>query len=269
MSTVATATFFQEQPILLRENANGISTLTLNRPKQFNALSGAMLDELQKALDSIAKDSSVRVVVIAGAGKAFCPGHDLKEMMANRTQEFIGELFQKCSRMMLTITRIPQPVIARVHAIATAAGCQLVAACDLAVASTEARFATSGINFGLFCATPGVPVSRNVPRKQAFEMLFTGDFINAETALRLGLVNRVVPPEKLDDEVAQLANSILSKPKAVVAAGKKVFYQQLEMGIEQAYQVASACITQNMLGDDAAEGVGAFIEKRPPKWRGS
>jgi len=188
-------------------------------------------------------------------------------MMSNRTGDFIGGLFERCSSVMLQIHRLPQPVIARVHGIATAAGCQLVAACDLAVASTEARFATSGINFGLFCATPGVPVSRNISQKRAFEMLFTGDFIDARTARDWGLVNRVVPPERLDEEIAALVGTIKEKPPAVCAAGKRVFYEQLESSLGNAYKIASAAITENMLGEDAAEGVGAFIEKRTPSWR--
>jgi enoyl-CoA hydratase/carnithine racemase len=255
------------EEMLLRSDAGGITTLTLNRPTQFNALSMEMLDALQAALDNITDDRSVRVVVIAAHGKAFCPGHDLKEMLANRTQEFIGGLFDKCCKVMLSITRIPQPVIARVHGIATAAGCQLVAGCDLAVASSDARFATSGINFGLFCATPGVAVSRNVTRKRALEMLMTGEFIDAKTALEWGLVNRLAPPEQLDSVVRELANVLLSKPSAVLAAGKKFFYQQIEMDMEPAYRLASQVITDNMLGPDALEGVSAFAEKRRPKWK--
>lgn len=255
-----------DQPTVLRLDAGGIATLTLNRPKQFNALSAAMLSELQAALDSIANDASVRVVVIAGNGKSFCAGHDLKEMRANRNHEFIHDLFARCSRIMLTITRLPQPVIARVHGIATAAGCQLVAGCDLAIAASEARFATSGINFGLFCATPGVALTRNVARKKSFEMLMTGDFIDADTALALGLVNRVVPLEELDSAIAALADSMIAKPAAVVAAGKRLFYPQLEVALAQAYALASLAITENMLGSDAAEGIDAFTQKRAPRW---
>ncbi len=252
--------------ILLRSDAGGMTTLTLNRPKQFNALSMDMLDALQAALDDISADPSICVVVIAANGKAFCPGHDLKEMLANRTQEFVGGLFDKCCKVMMSITRMPQPVIARVHGIATAAGCQLVAACDLAVASTDAKFATSGVNFGLFCATPGVAVSRNVTRKQALEMLMTGEFIDAATALQWGLVNRVAPADQLDQAVRELSELLLSKPSAVLAAGKKFFYRQIEMDMEPAYKLASEVITNNMLGQDALEGVGAFVEKRKPKW---
>jgi len=251
---------------LIREQAAGVVTLTLNRPAQYNAINGAMLDELKAALVAIAADHTVRVVVISGAGKAFSPGHDLKEMLANSNQAYIGDLFRRCCDVMLAIQRLPQPVIARVHGIATAAGCQLVAACDLAVAEEGARFATSGVNFGLFCATPGVPVSRNVSRKRAFELLFTGEFIDAATALDWGLVNRVVPLEELDAAVATLAATIVEKPPAVIAAGKRLFYDQLERRIEEAYGLATKVITENMLGPDAQEGVSAFVQKRKPHW---
>ncbi|MEP7184095.1 MAG: enoyl-CoA hydratase [Betaproteobacteria bacterium] len=256
------------QPPVLRDDAGGIATLTLNRPAQFNAINGAMLDALQAALDAVAVDPAVRVVVIAGAGRAFCPGHDLKEMLANSTEAFIGDLFRRCSEVMLTLQRIPQPVIARVHGIATAAGCQIVAACDLAVAEEDARFATSGINFGLFCATPGVPVSRNIAQKRAFEMLMTGAFIDAATALNWGLINRVAPAGQLDAEVLALAGQMMDKPRAVVAAGKRFFYDQLERKLENAYAVASAEITRGMLADEAQEGVGAFVARRKPNWGG-
>jgi len=254
------------EPVLLCTVDQGVARLTLNRPRQFNAISMDMLVALQAELDAIAADPSIRVVVIAGSGSAFSGGHDLKEMMADRTEAFVGGLFDRCSRVMLTMQALPQPVIARVHGIATAAGCQVVAACDMAVASTEARFATSGINFGLFCATPGVPVSRNLSRKRAFEMLFTGEFIDAATALDWGLVNSVVPPAELDAELARLVGLIIEKPRAVCAAGKALFYEQLEARLPQAYAAASQAITRNMLGEDAAEGVGAFIAKRKPRW---
>jgi len=254
------------QPLVLRTEAGGIATLTLNRPAQFNAINGALLAELQAALDAIAADATVRVVVIAGAGRAFCPGHDLKELLANSNEAFVGDLFRRCCDVMLSIQRLPQPVIAKVHGIATAAGCQLVAACDLAVATEDARFATSGINFGLFCATPGVPVSRNVSRKRAFEMLMTGEFIDAATALAWGLVNRVVPADRLDAGVAEFAQPLLGKPRAVIAAGKAFFYRQLERTEAEAYGHASDVITRNMLGKEAQEGVGAFVEKRKPRW---
>jgi len=254
------------QPLILRADAGGIATLTLNRPAQFNAINGAMLTALQAALDALADDPSVRVVVIAGAGRAFCPGHDLKELLANSNEAFVGDLFRRCCDVMLTLRRIPQPVIARVHGIATAAGCQIVAACDLAVAEEGARFATSGINYGLFCATPGVPVSRNIAQKRAFEMLITGEFIDAATALNWGLVNRVAPADRLDAEVDALARQMMDKPRAVIAAGKRFFYDQLERKLGDAYAVASAEITRCMLADEAQEGVGAFVEKRKPRW---
>jgi enoyl-CoA hydratase/carnithine racemase len=265
-SETAIATRVDAGQVLLRTVDGGVVTLTMNRPKQFNAISIKMIDAMQRELDAIRSDEGVRVVVIAGAGTAFSGGHDLKEMMAHRDEAFIGDLFASCSRAMLAIQALPQPVIARVHGIATAAGCQLVAACDLAVASTEARFATSGINYGLFCATPGVPVSRNVSRKRAFEMLMTGEFIDARTALDWGLVNRVVPPERLDAETIALAKSMRDKPRAVIALGKRFFYDQIERPIADAYASGSSVITCNMLGADAQEGVNAFVEKRKPRW---
>ncbi len=256
------------EPILLRADDQGITTLTLNRPAQFNSLSQAMMSELQAALDAIARDTSVRVVVIAGAGKAFCAGHDLKEMRTNHTKEFQQALFRQCSKLMMTLTELPQPVIARVHGIATAAGCQLVSMCDLAVAAQEARFAVSGINVGLFCSTPGVGLSRNMGRKQAMEMLLTGDFIDAETARSRGLVNRVVPADQLDAEVRRLAESIRAKSPVAVSMGKQMFYKQLEMGLDAAYQYAAEVMACNMMAEDAAEGIDAFIAKRQPEWKG-
>jgi enoyl-CoA hydratase/carnithine racemase len=256
------------QPVLLRHDANGIATLTLNRPQHYNALSVALLTELQAAIDAIARDQSVRVVVIAGAGKAFCAGHDLKEMRAHHGREFIKDVFGRCSRLMLSLTRLPQPVIARAHGVVAAAGCQLVAQCDLAVAAADARFATSGINVGLFCATPGVALTRNVPRKRAMEMLMTGEFIDAGTALSYGLVNRVVPPEALDAEVEKLAQSIIAKTPVAVAAGKKIFYEQIEAGLDRAYELASETMVCNMMTGDAAEGIDAFMQKRKPEWKG-
>ena len=256
-----------ERSMLVRTDDRGVATLQLNRPGQFNALSVAVLEALDHALDAVAADPSVRVVVLAGTGRAFSAGPDLKEMLSNCNEPFLGALFRRCCDVMLTLQRIPQPVIAKVHGTATAAGCQLVAACDLAVASTEARFATSGINFGLFCATPGVAVARNVSRKHAFEMLFTGEFVDAATAREWGLVNRVVPADELDAATRALADAIVSKPAAVVALGKRFFYRQLEERIDDAYALAASTITQNMLGPDAQEGVGAFIDKRPPRWR--
>jgi enoyl-CoA hydratase/carnithine racemase len=255
-------------PLVMREDSAGVARVTLNRPEQFNALSMAMLDALEAVLGELAADRSVRVIVIAANGRAFCPGHDLKEMLAQRSEAFVHGLFEKCCRVMLALNDLPQPVIARVHGIATAAGCQLVAACDLAVAAEEARFATSGINFGLFCATPAVPVSRGLPRKHALEMLLTGDFIDAQTALRWGLVNRVVPGAELDQAVQALAATLLAKPPVVLATGKRFFYRQIEQPIAEAYRDAAAVITSHMLGDAALEGVSAFIDKRKPNYSG-
>jgi enoyl-CoA hydratase/carnithine racemase len=254
-------------PYVLRErDERGVVTLTLNRPQQFNALSEEMLSALQSELEAVAGDAGARVVVIAGKGKAFCPGHDLKQMKANPSVDYYRQLFAQCAKLMLTIQRMPQPVIARVHGIATAAGCQLVAMCDLAVAATDARFAVSGINVGLFCSTPGVALSRNVGRKEAFEMLVTGDFIDATTAQARGLVNRVVPPDELDAEIARLAASIVAKPQVAIAMGKELFYRQIETGIEAAYQLAGQTMACNMIDDVAQEGVQAFMEKRKPTW---
>jgi len=254
-------------PILLREDRDGVATLTLNRPAQFNSLSEAMLTELQAALDAIAADANVRAVVIAGAGKAFCAGHDLKEMRANHDKDAMRRLFKQCGRMMTTLVAMPQPVIARVHGIATAAGCQLVAMCDLAVAAQEARFAVSGINVGLFCATPSVALGRAMGRKEAMEMLLTGDFIGAAEAQRRGLVNRVVPAGELDAEVKKLTDSICAKSAVAVGMGKQMFYRQLEMGFEGAYQLAAETMACNMMAGDAAEGIDAFMQKRPPQWK--
>lgn len=258
----------EQEPILLRADADGVATLTLNRPGQFNSLSEEMLAELQGALDAIARDSSVRAVVIAGAGKAFCAGHDLKQMRANHSKEYMQKLFRQCGRVMTTIAQMPQPVIARIHGIATAAGCQLVAACDLAVAADVARFAVSGINVGLFCSTPAVALSRNMGRKQAMEMLLTGDFIDAAEAQRRGLVNRVAPLDQLDAEVKKLTDSICGKSAVAVSMGKLMFYRQLEMGLEGAYQFASETMACNMMSEDAAEGIDAFMQKRKPEWKG-
>jgi len=256
------------EPILLYDVDAGVVTLTLNRSTQFNSLSEELLTALQSALDGIAGDASLRAVVIAGAGKAFCAGHDLKQMRANHDKEYMRRLFRQCGKLMTTITSLPQPVIARVHGIATAAGCQLVASCDLAVAADAARFAVSGINVGLFCSTPAVALSRNIGRKQALEMLLTGDFIDAVEAQRRGLVNRVVAVEQLDAEVRKLTDSICAKSTAAVGMGKQLFYQQLEMGLDAAYQLAAETMACNMMCDDAAEGIDAFMAKRKPEWRG-
>ncbi|MGV8898994.1 MAG: enoyl-CoA hydratase [Burkholderiaceae bacterium] len=256
----------QSIPMVLQCRSGGVVTLTLNRAAQFNALSEQMMDALQAELDALAQDATARVVVLAAEGRAFCAGHDLKQMRATPELDYYQILFKQCSKLMLTIQQMPQPVIARVQGIATAAGCQLVAMCDLAVASSAARFAVSGINFGLFCATPSVALSRNVSRKQAMEMLLTGDFIDAQTAMARGLVNRVAAPEQLDAEVAALTASILGKPAVAVAMGKQLFYRQLEMGIDAAYQLAGQTMACNMMDAAAMEGVQAFIEKRAPQW---
>jgi enoyl-CoA hydratase/carnithine racemase len=249
--------------VLTSRDARGAVTLTLNRPAAFNALSEALLDALQGELDRIALDDSVRVVVLAAAGKAFCAGHDLKEMRAEPSQAYYQSLFRQCGRMMMAIQKLPVPVIARVHGVAAAAGCQLVAMCDLAVAASTARFAVNGINLGLFCATPSVALARNIGRKAAFEMLVTGEFISAEQALDKGLINRIVSPEDLDAEVERLVASIVAKPRVAVALGKRLFYRQLETGIEAAYEDAAQTMACNMMDESALEGVQAFIEKRP------
>ena len=243
-----------------------MAKLTLNRPQAFNALSKATLAALQCELDAIAYDGSVRVVVLAAEGKAFCAGHDLKEMRAAPSLEYYEQLFAQCSDMMLAIQRLPVPVIARVQGIATAAGCQLVAMCDLAVASSTAKFAVSGVNLGLFCSAPGVALSRNVLRKVAFEMLVTGEFISADEAKARGLINRVVEPDQLDAEVDKLVATIVAKPRIAVAIGKEFFYRQAELGIAAAYEAASQTMACNMMDEAALEGVQAFIEKRPPHW---
>ena len=268
MSIAAAIERDQAEPILLRDNADGVATLTLNRPGARNALSRPLIDAVQDALDAIRDDRSVKVVVLAGNGPGFCAGHDLKEVRANPRREDHAKLFAACSRMMLSITHLPKPVIARVHGIATAAGCQLAATCDLAVASTEARFATPGVNIGLFCSTPMVALSRAVGRKQAMEMLLTGDLFPAEHALAIGLVNRVVAPDKLDEVVYGLANQIASKSPLTLAIGKEAFYRQLEMGLEAAYAYTSEVAADNMMARDAEEGIDAFIAKRKPEWRG-
>jgi enoyl-CoA hydratase/carnithine racemase len=253
-------------PLVLEQRQAGVAFLTLNRPAQYNALSEEMLAALEGTLNALSTDASVRVVVLGGAGKAFCAGHDLKQMKSHPELEYYRRLFGDCSRLMMRIQSLPQPVIARVHGIATAAGCQLVAMCDLAVAANDARFAVSGINVGLFCATPSVALSRNVGRKAAFEMLVTGEFIDAPTALERGLINRCVPPERLDQEIRRLADVIAAKPRSVLAAGKALFYRQLQGDIGTAYQLAGEAMACNMIDEVAQEGVAAFIEKRPPNW---
>ena len=254
-------------PLVLRDNAGGLVTLRLNRPLQINALSEAMLAALQAELDIIAGQPEVRCVVLAAEGKAFCAGHDLREMQATRNLVYYMTLFAQCSRVMRWIQELPVPVIARVHGVATAAGCQLVASCDLAVAGASARFAVSGINVGLFCATPSVALSRNVSSKRAFEMLVTGRFIDAATAADWGLVNAAVADDALDDKVAQLAQSIMDKSPAAVRHGKAMFYRQRQLALAEAYAYAGEVMAKNMMEEDASEGVAAFLEKRPPTWR--
>ena len=255
-----------DEPLVLHEkDARGVVTLKLNRPQAFNSLSEGMLEALQSALDGVAADASARAIVIAAAGKAFCAGHDLKEMRAEPSLDYYERLFAQCARVMLTIQKLPVPVIARVHGIATAAGCQLVAMCDLAVAAREARFAVSGVNLGLFCGTPSVALSRNLSRKFAFEMLVTGDFISADEAREKGLVNRVVDAAELDAEVERLLARIVGKPQVAIAMGKALFYRQLETGIAAAYDDAARTMACNMMDEAALEGVQAFIDKRPPR----
>ena len=248
-------------------DARGVVTLCMNDGARFNALGDEMLAALRAALAAIAQDPSVRVVVLAAQGRAFCAGHNLKDMAAHPDRAWYQDLFNRCSQVMMAIQKLPVPVIARVQGMATAAGCQLVAQCDLAVASSEASFATSGIQYGLFCATPSVPLVRNVPAKRAMEMLLTGDFIDARTALDQGLVNRVTAPEALDAEVESLVQSILGKPRVAVAMGKALVYQQRELGIDAAYQLAGQAMAANMIDEAAQEGARAFAEKRAPAWK--
>jgi enoyl-CoA hydratase/carnithine racemase len=256
------------EPLVLRADAAGVATLTLNRGERLNPLSSAMLEALQAALDAVAADENVRVVVLAAAGKHFCAGHDLREMQAHPDEAWQRDLFARCSRMMLALVRLPQPVIARVQGVAVAAGCQLVSMCDLAVASDAARFALPGIKSGLFCTTPGVGVSRNVSRKHAMELLLTGDLVDAATAERWGLVNRVVPVAELDAAVTALAGTIAGHSRAVNALGKRLFYEQIERGLAGAYDLAGEGMACNMTYADAAEGIDAFLAKRAPAWRG-
>lgn len=256
-----------DDPLLLRTmDARGVLRLTLNRPQAFNALSEALLQALHTELELVARDDSVRVVVLAASGRAFCAGHDLKEMRAAPSQRYYETLFGQCARVMMTMQKLEVPVIARVQGIATAAGCQLVAMCDLAVAARGARFAVSGVNLGLFCATPSVALTRNLSRKAAFEMLVTGEFISAVEAQARGLVNRVADDADLDAEVESLVASIVAKPRLALAMGKQLFYRQLEMGIEAAYADAAETMACNMMDESALEGVQAFIDKRPPRW---
>jgi len=258
----------REKSVVLRsQDARGVVTLTLNRPEAFNALSAAMFMALRDELDTITEDESARVVVLAAEGKAFSAGHDLKEMRAKPSLEYYERLFSQCSETMLGIQRLPVPVIARVQGVATAAGCQLVAMCDLAVAASTAKFAVGGVNLGLFCSAPGVALTRNVLRKAAFEMLVTGEFISADEAKVRGLINRVVEPQQLDAEVEKLVAVIIAKPRVAVAMGKEFFYRQIEMGIVPAYEAAAQTMACNMMDEAALEGVQAFIDKRSPRWK--
>lgn len=258
-------------PILIREDQGAIARLTLNAPEKLNALSDAMLAALQEEFDALREDRSIRAVILGGAGKAFCAGHDLKEMTQGRQAEdggkaYFADLFTRCSKVMTAIRSLPQPVIAKPHGIATAAGCQLVASCDLAVAAEGTRFGVNGVNIGLFCSTPMVALSRNIPRKQAFEMLTTGEFIEPDRAIALGLINRAVPADQLDDAAMELAETIAAKLGSAVKIGKQAFYQQLEMGLDDAYDYTRDVMVENMLDRDTEEGINAFIEKRPPDW---
>jgi enoyl-CoA hydratase/carnithine racemase len=257
----------ENTPVLLEERAEGVLRLVMNRPAQRNALSIALMSALQDALERAAADKACRVVVIAGAGPAFCAGHDLRELRGDNRREAFEQTFAQCSALMLQIVRLPKPVIAEVHGTATAAGCQLVATCDLAVAAEGARFATPGVNIGLFCSTPMVALSRAVGRKPAMEMLLTGELIDVAEARALGLVNRVVPAAELSATTAALAQQIASKSALTLKIGKEAFYRQAELGLDEAYRYAAEVMTTNMLAQDAAEGIDAFLEKRPPVWR--
>jgi enoyl-CoA hydratase/carnithine racemase len=254
----------QAEPLLLREERDGICTLTLNRPAQMNLLTSEMLSALEEAFASLKSNSNIRVVILGANGKGFCAGHDLKEIRALKELPRIEQLFAQCSRMMQAITALPQPVIARVQGAAAAAGCQLVAQCDLAVASEAAKFTTPGVTWGFFCSTPGVAVGRNLQRKRAMEMLLTGEVIDARTAMEWGLVNRVVPAQELESETEKLARKIAEKPPSTVAAGKRAFYQQMDLGVQQAYELASGVISASFAHQEGREGMDAFIEKRDP-----
>jgi enoyl-CoA hydratase/carnithine racemase len=257
-----------DQSILLQDVQDGVATVTLNRPQARNALSVAMMTEIEAALARIAADRSIKVVVLAANGPGFCAGHDLKEMRGLESRESVAAVFAQCSRMMTTIVRQPQPVIAKVHGIATAAGCQIVASCDLAFAAVEATFATPGVNIGLFCSTPMVALSRAVGRKQAMEMLLSGQAVSAATAEAWGLVNRAVPADQLDKTVDDMARQIAGKSSYTVKVGKEAFYRQVEMDLDGAYAYAAEVMTANMMAADAQEGIDAFLSKRPPVWRG-
>ena len=257
--------------LLERHDTNSIAHLKMNAPEKLNALSEEMLSALQSQFDNLQNDRQIRAVILSGSGKAFCAGHDLKEMTGGRQAEdggkaYFTELFQKCARMMTSIQKLPQPVIAQVHGIATAAGCQLVASCDMAVAADSTRFGVNGVNIGLFCSTPMVALSRNIPRKQAFEMLTTGQFINAERARELGLVNRIAREDELEEATTELAETVASKLAVAVKIGKEAFYNQLQMPLSEAYDYTGSVMAENMLFSDTEEGISAFIEKRDPNW---
>ncbi|MDU8911556.1 enoyl-CoA hydratase [Aestuariicoccus sp. MJ-SS9] len=263
-----------KMPLLNRTDTDHIAHLHMNAPERLNALSDEMLAALQEQIDALKDDRQIRAVILSGAGKAFCAGHDLKQMTAGRQAEdggraYFADLFKRCSRVMTGLQSLPQPVIARVHGIATAAGCQLVASCDLAVAAEGTRFGVNGVNIGLFCSTPMVALSRNIPRKHAFEMLTTGAFIDAARAAELGLVNRVVPPQDLEKSAVALAETVAAKLSAAVKIGKSAFYDQLQMPLDQAYAFTGEVMVENMLWRDTEEGIAAFLEKRPPDWQGS
>ncbi len=265
----ADASLAVEQPWVLSTVADGVATLTLNRPERFNPLSQQMISAIRTALDAIAKDPSVRVVILAAEGKGFCAGHDLKEMRAHAGDKtWQQKLFDDCSRMMIALTEMPQPVIARVHGIATAAGCQLVSMCDIAIAADAATFAMPGVNIGVFCSTPAVGVVRNIGRKHAMEMLLTGEPIDAASALSWGLINRVVPESRLDAEIRRFTDIILARSSAAIRFGKRSFYNQVDRPLGAAYDVASEIMACNMLLEDAVEGIDAFLQKRPATWRG-
>lgn len=257
------------EPVLLRQDDGRVAILTLNRPQAMNALSGDLIDALQAEFDRLAKDENIRVVLIQAAGRGFCAGHDLREVRSTEDYRFFDDLIGRCSRMMLSIRSLPQPVIAKVQGIATAAGCQLVAACDLAIASTDAKFGTPGVNIGLFCGTPSVPLARNMASKHALDMLFTGDTISAETALAYGLVSRISSPQSLDDDALKMGQQIASKSPLVLRMGKELFHKHSEMNLEQAYAYASPVMAGGMMAQDARDGIDAFIKKQPqPNWRG-
>ncbi len=258
--------------ILSRKDAGAVTTLTMNSPNNLNALSDAMLAQLQSAFDDLANDQQAKVVILEGAGKVFCAGHDLKEMRRARRfddggKAYFQDLFDRCGQVMQSITKIPQPVIAKVHGIATAAGCQMVASCDLAIAASGTRFGVNGINIGLFCSTPMVALTRNIGRKQAFEMLTTGKFIDADRAAEIGLINHAVQPNKLDDEVDALAQILARKMDGILKIGKSAFYGQINLELDQAYEFSAQVMAENMMLGDTAEGIAAFLEKRDPDWK--